>query len=258
MTKGLFIGDPHTTPEQNNNRFDVLGNFILETQPEYIVMAGDFLALDSISFYNAKKPLIKEGLRLADDINHGKEALEKVESKIRAYNATRSKHKKAKYNPKKIWLIANHEDRWMRYLESSPELVGLLDDSDLVGAGNAGWEVVEYKKYYSIDQVLFTHIPIHNGNAPIAGEYVCKRALDLCGSSVVFGHTHRLAMHDVRRVGQNRHTALSGGWFGDYVPDYMQGANEIVRWWSGVVNIHHTDVGSFDPEPVSLERMEYV
>ena len=62
----LVIPDAHDGPEYNKDRFEALGNFIVENKPDNIVQIGDFMNLDSINFFDNNKPLMKGFLDLGD------------------------------------------------------------------------------------------------------------------------------------------------------------------------------------------------
>jgi len=173
----LVIPDAHDGPEHNKDRFEALGNFIVENKPDNIVQIGDFMNLDSINFFDTNKPLIKEGKRLKDDIDSGIEAYEKIMKPIRNLWKKQARWKTKKYNPNRHWLLGNHEVRTWRYTLDKPELSGFIPETDFVGAGKDKWNIVEYRQYVYIDGTAFTHAPMNRRvNQPISGEYVAKRA----------------------------------------------------------------------------------
>ena len=48
----LVIGDPHATPSYDNDRFRVLGNYILATRPDVVVCMGDMGDFASLSSHS--------------------------------------------------------------------------------------------------------------------------------------------------------------------------------------------------------------
>ena len=260
MQRTLVIPDPHTDPAHSNERFTAAGNFCLEHQFDNVVNIGDWLSLDSVSFHDYDKPLIREGKRLRDDLDAGADALDKFEAPINEYNSRRSVFKKRLYKPFKVWCNANHEERFWRYVMTKPELMGLLNHNDLLGVQDRGWNILPFRQYAFIEGVGFTHIPMNKrNNNPIGGEYVAKRAAEQQMQSVVFGHTHRLLLHDKSFVGMTNHGpihAMSVGWFGDYIPDYVEGNEDQLDWWSGLVVINHYAPFKMDIETISMERLK--
>ena len=255
----LVIGDAHDSPHQNQARFEALGNYIEHTRPDNIVQIGDWGTYDSISFHNKGRPLLQEGMRLADDVASAKEAYYKTFLPTRKANAKYQLYKKRQYTPKIYWLEANHEYRIKRFLMEHPVLVGTLQEEDLVGARADGAELIPYRSYCYIDGVAFTHIPCaRRSSMTLGGEYVTKKAAETHDTTVVFGHTHRFLVHDSSRIrehGQNLVHAINVGWFGDYVPDYVESEANL-DWWSGLVVLRHTGAGQVDIETIQMDRLK--
>ena len=258
----LVIPDAHDGPEHNKDRFEALGNFIVENKPDNIVQIGDFMNLDSINFFDTNKPLIKEGKRLKDDIDSGIEAYEKIMKPIRNLWKKQARWKTKKYNPNRHWLLGNHEVRTWRYTLDKPELSGFIPETDFVGAGKDKWNIVEYRQYVYIDGTAFTHAPMNRRvNQPISGEYVTKRATETHNTSIVFGHTHRFGVHTMKRTADD--TTISPliqscnvGWYADYMPEYMEGNEATCDWWAGLVMLTHTGHGTIDITQHSIDRVK--
>lgn len=253
----IAIGDPHATPGVSNERFEALGNLIAELQPDNIAQMGDFTTLDSISFHNLKSLVMREGMRLSDDIEAAKDAYDKMMAGIIKYNSSRTRIKKKHYKPNKYWLNGNHEDRAWRYIQDKPELQGFVPATDFVGAEEDGWELVPYRKKIQIEGTYFTHIPMNRRiNQPISGEYVCKRAALMHNKSVVFGHTHRYGIADDKKEGGQLVQGINIGWFGDHVPHYVEGNEGTCDWWDGVVVLTHIGDGQVITSPLDMKTLK--
>lgn len=257
VTRTLVIPDAHDDPYHDQDRFDLLSNFIEEQQPENIVQIGDFMSLDSITSWNDSKPLYKEGKRLKDDLDSGKRAYNKVMQGIRHQRDIARNWKKKQYSPNLFWFEANHEDRTKRYIIQHPELEGFIPVGDLVGAKDDGWKIIPYRDYQYIRGVGFTHVPHFYSGNPIGGKYITRRALELNSNSIVFGHRHILALDEWARAGekQKKISALCVGCFLDYQPHYTVGGTSFDQWWSGLIVLHHYDYGQFDVETYSMDRL---
>lgn len=252
----LVIGDAHADPRHDNRRFTALGNFILEQRPENIVNIGDWGSYDSITFHTSGKPLLREGMRLADDVAAAKDALARAEKATIAYNERQSKNRKAQYKPQKFWLNGNHEDRIWRNWQIYPEFLGLVNHNDPAGAEKYGWNIIPYRGYANIDNTLFTHVPANKRSSiPISGEYVAKKAVELHGRNIVFGHTHRFLVHDLRQIGTtNVVYGVNCGWFGEETPDYIA-VEENLDWWSGLVMLTHYAPGQIAIQTFPVEMI---
>lgn len=257
MITTLVIPDAHADPDHPNHRFDALGNFIVDRQPECIVQIGDWGSYDSVTFHTTGKPLLREGKRLIDDINAAKDALRRMEEPVQKLNDWQKNLKKKQYKPRKWWLNGNHEDRIYRNIVIHPELLGLIDHKDIVNADAYDWLFVPFRGYINIAGTQFTHVPMNkrNGFMPLSGEYVAKRAAELHNSTIVFGHTHRFLVHDFIQIGQQPHQAINVGWFGDYTPSYVTNPDSL-DWWSGLLLLHHYAKGKVDIETISMERLK--
>lgn len=241
MSKILVVGDVHDEVGYSKERFHVLGKFIVKEKPDYVVLMGDFLTLDSVSRHNKGKPLLAEGKRLMMEIQSGKDSINIIDSYINKYNDNRKKLKKKTYEVNKIYIYGNHEDRLVSYIHENPQIEGIIDSNDILECSNNGWTIVPYRETYYIYDVGFTHIPMNGANQPISGKYVCKRALELYDTHIVFGHTHRMGvdvMSTKTEYGYKQKLAINVGNYFDYIPEYAKNSAGIGDWWTGVVMLY--------------------
>ena len=127
--KILVIPDTQIRPGVPINHLDCLGRYIAEKRPDVVVHLGDHWDMPSLSSYDKGKAAA-EGRRVMKDIQAGNLALARLTSGFVRKN----------YNPRRIILRGNHEERLDRYLNDHAELTGTFD-----GAFNderLGWEVV--------------------------------------------------------------------------------------------------------------------
>ena len=263
MTTTLVIPDAHAHPEFSNERFTALGNFIVARQPDNIVQIGDFLDLDSICFQERSKPLLKEGKRLVDDIEAGRDAYERLMRPLRSLWKKQRRDKKALYKPGLYWCNGNHEDRAWRYVEEIPELAGFIPTNDFVGCQDDGWVMVPYGDACYIEGTMFTHVPVNHVGRRVGGIYAVRRAAENSHNTVVFGHTHRREILSLNRASDEdpkgrRVDGITVGCYFDYDPAYVrrEGAVPTLNWWSGLVLFHHTGYSRVDPEFISVERVK--
>jgi hypothetical protein len=217
---------------------------IAHIQPDAIVQMGDFLSLDSISTHDKDGSLVKEGRRLSDDIAAGVDAYSRIMTPMRIENRRKASYKKARYNPRLIWLRGNHEERALTYMNSHPELVGFIPDDSMVGAEADGWELVPYRKYAYVEGVAFTHIPMNPSiNQPVRGKYIASTVAQGQQQTCVYGHDHKRSLFSIHRnnpSGGQRIEGIGAGCYIDYVPGYVVGNEDQLSWWSGILVIEHT------------------
>ena len=66
IQKTVLMPDIHY-PHYDQRVMDALEEFIIDYQPDELVYMGDQISLDCISYWNKRKPLLKEGKRLLND-----------------------------------------------------------------------------------------------------------------------------------------------------------------------------------------------
>ena len=258
----LVIGDAHADPDHSNDRFDWLGRFIIANRPDNVVQIGDFGNLDSISFHDHGRPLLKKGRRLSDDIEAMQDAFERIMGPMEDMNGALRRSKKALYRPRMYWLEGNHEDRVFRYILDKPELSGFLPETDMVGAQDRGWTLVPYRSYCYINGTAFTHVPVNHMGRPISGKYATMRAAEHAHHTTVFGHLHRREVLSLNRHAEGsphgeRVDGVCSGCYFDYSPDYIRrnGAEGTLNWWAGLLMLTHVGDSKVDLDYISLERI---
>jgi len=253
----LIIGDAHVEAGENLKRFINLGHYIVDTQPDNIVIIGDFVSLDSLSAWDLNKRSRMEGRRFNEELKFGCLALQCIMNPMIDFRVKQQNQKKKMYFPNMYVLEGNHEDRWNRYLETKPELIDTVDIYKSMWFHKYGWKVIPYKEYLYIRGVGFTHVPMGGDNNPIRGASYMQNACRDHDESVVFGHTHRLAIATNARHGQDANQVISVnvGCFFDGVPNYAKGSKSSHDWWRGLVMLHHYKDGKFDVSTYSLDRL---
>ena len=251
----LVIGDCHVEADDDLRRFKALGLFIKDVQPENIIQIGDFISIDSLSAWDKNKRLKMEGRRFQVELDHARDAVDLIMGPMVRENFRRAKINKKKYKPRMIALDGNHEDRFYRYLDSNPELVGVVDMDESLGWSAYGWERVPYRQYANIDGVDFTHAPMNGMNQPLGGVYIAHRAALAHVRPVVFGHTHRFLMGSYTAHGEHARQVqtVNVGCFFEGIPDYAKGSIASLDWWRGLIILDHYGDAKFD---VSSYRME--
>lgn len=237
----LVVGDAHVDPTQRKSldRFDALHNFIVDRKPNRIVIIGDFITLDSLSEWDRDKRRRLEGKRYKADIDVGRDALNRM---MRGgFN----------WEPELIFCEGNHEERLRRYLDRDPSFAGVVSvHADLCPE----WKFIPYKEQWKYKGVSFTHVPINESGKAIGGKNAVAKALEVYHNSVVFGHTHKLAVSCVHRLGSpHLQQAVNVGCFFDHVDDYALGS--VTSYWRGIVLLDHYSFNRVDVETVSLGQL---
>ncbi len=248
----LLIGDPHSSPDTDNRRFDWLGNMILETDPDMVVCIGDFADLNSLSSYDKGKKTA-ELRRYRHDLNATHEALEKINSPLENYNRQKKNIRKAQRPlPRKVMILGNHEVRIERAVNLAPELDGTLNIADL-RYEQYGWQVVPFKRPIEIEGVYFAHyFPSGVKGEPISGFNIGANVIQKNLVSSVCGHSHLFDLAIRNRPDGTKVIGLCTGWYGEQ-PTFLDATENL--WWSGLIMLHNVEAGQFDVEQIGIERV---
>lgn len=237
----LVIPDCHSKPESTTDRFDWLGQYIVDEKPDHIVQVGDFLDMQSLSSYDKGKGT-GEGKRFAADVAAGRRDLEALFAPMDRHNLNRRKKKKAPYKPNKVFLWGNHEDRIRKWENDNPALSGMVE----VHMGGIHYyfdEVVPFKQIYVNQGIAFCHyFPSKMGRA-IGGKNAARTITLEVMMSNVSGHSHNLH-HCVHTRGDGQKLiGLVGGWYGDVSHSERWSAGTEHSWWNGVILLDDIENG---------------
>ena len=257
MPSILAIGDCHVGLDKSLDRFDLVSNLIWDRKPDYIVIMGDFMDMDCLSRWDKDKRQKMEGRRYYKEIAQGNEALDRLFRSVMEGKTKARRSKRKSYFPGIIYLEGNHEERLRRYLEYDPTFEGHVTIPKDMCLKDRGILWVPYREYYYINDIGFTHIP-HNKIKPISGIDVTTKAMKECTTkSVVFGHTHELAMSNRHVEGMpHLQQSLNVGCFIDRRFDYTRG--KVTNYWRGVILMYAWKPGRFDINTFSLGELERV
>lgn len=243
--KILIIPDAHVTNGQDLSRFDKVRSIIDKRHPDIILIGGDFADILSLSSFDKNNKLTIEGRRYRTEIDAVNTALDKLLS----YN-------KRGYTPRLIYLIGNHETRVARYVDQNPQLDGHMDVVSDLKLKQRNFEVIPYKKFIEIDNILFTHVPINAAGQPLTGKFAAQKAADLMSKSLVFFHVHQILQCSCIRHGDEELIQVYNA--GCFFPGDPPGgySDDSAHATSKAISILTTySKGRFDVEQISLERL---
>lgn len=227
VEKVFFVPDlhcPYNDKKATELMFDAMSVF----KPDTVVIIGDFIDCFSVSRW-AKDPTRAKTLK--QEAEAGKAYLDRIKAR------------------RKIFIAGNHEDRLSRYIqENASALVDFVDIPSLLDLKEKGWEYIPYKHSTKIGKVHLTH------DVGSAGRYNVYKALDTFQSSVVTGHTHRLAYVVEGDATGKQQVSCQFGWLGDVKQiDYMHSVSAKRNWALGFgIGYHQTKTGYVHLVPVPV------
>lgn len=250
MSIHLVIPDTHTHPDHSNERFDWLGDLIVDVKPDKIIHLGDHWDFPSLSSYEVGRRAFN-GRNYDKDINHGHDAHERMFNRLR---------RQKKRRPYSVFLEGNHENRLKKAINLNPELEGMQN--------GISWRQLDLDRYYhdvveyegqtpstiEIDGVHYAHYFVSGVlGRPIGGEHLAHSLLSKQYQSCTSGHTHTADYAIRTDVNGKRLMGLVAGVYQDYDSDWAGVCNRL--WWRGVVIKYNVEGGSYDPRFVSLEQL---
>lgn len=225
IQKTVLMPDLHY-PHVDERVFEVLNEFIFDYDPDELVYMGDQISLDCISFWNKKKPLLKEGQRLVNDFNGFNENVLMLHE-----NITRS-------DIRRTFIIGNHEERITSYVEEHPELEDFLDIDKNLGLTERGYKVIPYNEAHRVGKLYVIHGRYWN-------MYHASKHSNEFKANVVYGHVHNPQMYTkISPVDSKEyHMATSLPCLCNIKPDYKKNAPN--HWVNGFGIVEHLPATGF-------------
>jgi hypothetical protein len=255
MVDILVIPDSHASPNHNNNRYEALGKFIVDRQPDYIINIGDMADMPSLSSYDKGKKSF-EGRRYSKDVASVIDAQKRLFTPLEEYNQKQRLTHHKQYKPILIMTLGNHENRINRVTELQAELDGTISVDDLKYK-EFGWEVFPYGTPVYINGVAFCH-HFTSGvmGRPISGEHPAYSMITKMYMSCVAGHAHTRDFCERTSADGKKILGLVTGCYldEDQYESYAGEANKM--WWRGIVYLHDVHEGQFEPEFINIKQLK--
>jgi hypothetical protein len=145
-----------------------------------------------------------------------------------------------------IYILGNHEDWVNQYVESHPEMTGLIEVENNIKISNQNVKLkfVPLNKFYKIGKLYLTHGLYTN-------KYHAAKMLDSVNKSVMYGHTHDVQIYTkTGLVDDDKHQAISIGCLCDMSPEYMK--NRPNNWMHAFAMVDVQRNGDFTPHVVNI------
>ena len=160
------------------------------------------------------------------------------------------KKKRAKWNPRLVLTLGNHEDRINRAINDDPKLEGLISVKDLP---YKDWEVIPYLDTVTIDGIVYSHYftsgvmgrPVSSARALVTKKHC----------SCVMGHVQRKEVDIQYTATGKRITGIFAGCYYQHDEDYLTPQGNAAAW-HGLWMLHQVNDGEFDEMPVSLQYLQ--
>jgi hypothetical protein len=235
----LVIGDTQVKPGVPLDHLEALGKLIEERRPEVIVHVGDHWDMPSLSSYDEGKKGM-ENRRYEADIESGNEAIAIIDDAIESI---------ANYDPEMYFLIGNHEQRILRYVDEHPKLEGYmgLDDLQL-----DNWTVIPFLDIVNIDGVHYSHYFANPFTGRAYSGNIASKVSKL-KFSFVQGHVQKLEFHKEFLNNGEVLTGLVNGAFYIHSEDYKGPQGNA--HWRGLTLLNGVINGDYDLETIRLDAL---
>lgn len=243
----------HSDPSTPNDRFDWLGEFIYDVNPNYIVDLGDGADMRSLNSFDTRRPEAIVSQNYERDIDHYNDAMDRLR---------RPNLKRVYKKPRWYGFEGNHENRIKTAISHDPRLEG---DKYGVSFGHLQTDVWfdEYHEYHNsapaihnYDGVAYAHFfTAGNFGRPISGVHHAYALIQNNYRSSICGHTHKRDVYFKDGAGMAPSTiGLVAGCYKGSEESWAGQSN--ANWWKGVVVLRNIENGVFEPEFVSMDRLK--
>ena len=242
-----MIPDTQVRPGVATDHLTWIGRAILEYKPDVVIHLGDHWDMSSLNSYDS--PLKMEKRRLKDDVAAGNKAMSDLWRPLREYNQRRH-GRRTYYNPRRVFLFGNHENRLIRTIESMPLILDGLVSYDLLKLHM--WETHPFLEAVNIDGIQYSHYFYNpNSGRPYGGTAHTK--LKNVGCSFTMGHQQGLD-YALRHVvsGLTQYGLVAGSC---YLHDEDYRGPQANGEWRGVIVKNDVRNGEYDIMPLTLKYL---
>ena len=242
----------HSSPEVSNERFSWLGSLIYDIKPDYVVDLGDGADMKSLNTYDERYPQQIVTQNYEKDIECYNDAMERVRWKFRHHR---------RRQPYWIGFEGNHEHRIKKALAHDPRLEGSRYGVSFGHLQTDYW-FNDYHEYHcsapaiaDYDGVSYAHY-FGSGNygTPVSGTHHAYTLLQNRNHSSTCGHSHKRSMYFKDSAHPQGIIGLVAGCFKGAEESWAGQSNK--DWWSGIVIKREIENGVYEPEFISLKRLE--
>lgn len=218
----LVIPDAHAHPGYDNQRFEVMGDYVARTRPDAVVCLGDWFDMPSLCSHSSTLELETE--RYQDDLRSGHDAMWLFRKGLAGYQPPRGIH----------ITLGNHEARISAVVAENPRLQGHIGLEDLE-LSTLFDTVSPYKGYKELAGWRFGHfVPAGVMGRPIGGEHHAYNMLKKNHRSLVVGHSHLLSYATHAAIDGRRIHGIVAGCVSHHRQIEGWNTNTHHLWWRGL------------------------
>jgi predicted phosphodiesterase len=239
----IVVSDVHV-PAHDKRCHTALLEFMRDTKPDGLIIAGDFLDLPEVSTHSKASLLQLETKRLHKSFSAGNLVLDDYDKAV------------GKQCTDKHYIEGNHESRLDRWIAQGDNAVFAGDEAvsipSRLGLPRRGYT---YHGTYPNAYVKLGHLVITHGR--FTGANPAKKMLDTWGTSVVFGHVHTPSYYAGPAFLAQR-VAIGLGHLADPKTPEMSYAGMPNAWIQGFAVLYVASDGTFTCQPIHFWNKSFV
>lgn len=243
----IVIPDTQVKVGADTEHIRAAARYIVDHRPDVVVILGDWWDMESLSVYNSVKQA--EGLRIRDDIDAGKNAMNEFMAILRGGIGKRS-------FPRLVFTHGNHSMavRLPRFIEKHPELDGMIEDETTPFLEEHGFEVYPFLEVANVEGIRIAHYiqnPHSLKGSPLGGNVLTM--LKNAGHSFIMGHQQTYQYHKRFLSDGTIQIGVVAGAFYPHHEDYMSPQGN--EHWRGIFMLNEVKNGGGDMCEVSLNYL---
>lgn len=245
----FIIPDTQVRPGVPLDHLRWIAEAIVEYKPDVVAHIGDHFDMPSLSLHEGPGSLKMEGARYEDDVATGNEAFATLCAPMEAEQARLIRRKQKRWEPRKLFLFGNHENRIHRAINAAPKFAGTIGDHHL---NTRDFERHPFLERVWQDGVLYSHYFQSSHSAHAIGGTIDNR-LNKIGASFVQGHEQGFRYGTrIQASGATWHGLVAGSC---YLHDEDYRGAQGQGHWRGVVVLNEVRDGDFCVMPLTLDYL---
>ncbi len=248
-SRHFIIPDTQVRPGVPTGHIDWIAQAIVDYRPDNVVHIGDHWDMPSLSMHDAAGSRKMEGARYEDDVNSGNDAFARLCAPMEAEQARLKRNKNRSWNPRKVFLFGNHENRINRAINSAPKWAGTIGEHHL---DTRDFERHSFLERVWQDGIIYSHYFQSSHSHHAIGGTIDNR-LNKIGASFVQGHEQGFRYGTrIQASGANWHGLVAGS---AYLHDEDYRGAQGQGHWRGIVVLNEVQNGDYCLMPLTLDYL---
>lgn len=245
----FIIPDTQVRPGVPLDHLDWVAQELVHVKPTSVIHLGDHWDMPSMSSYDVAGSSRMEGARYEDDIGVANEAFKRLVLPMEEEQKRLKRGKRAQWEPRKVFLFGNHENRVARALSTTPKFLGVIGEHQMLTR--------DFERYGFLERVwehgvLYSHFFQNSHSSHAIGGTIDNR-LNKIGASFVQGHEQGFRYGTrIQASGATWHGLVAGSC---YLHDEDYRGAQGQGHWRGVVVLNEVRNGDYCVMPLTLDYL---